>query len=285
MVDTRLIAGLREIAGDYDGLLCDAWGVIHNGQTLYPGVEEALTNFRQQQGPVVVLTNAPRPSHLIPAQLDRIGLSRGAYDLVVTSGDATHQVIKDLADKPFFRIGPAKDDAMFEALSIQFTSSDEAEAIFCSGVNDDFTETPEDYRGMLTSLAERGLPMVCANPDIVVKFGDKIIYCAGAIGQLYEELGGKVLLGGKPFGPIYDLARARIKDETGKSPKRFLVIGDGIDTDIRGANNQNYDCLFIADGIFAEEARDQGQLSAAKLASALDARGVHAAYGLDSLVW
>lgn len=285
MSELRAIGGLSEIAQDYDALLCDAWGVIHNGRQLFPGVTEALTRFRAERGPVLVLTNAPRLSDVIPAQLDRLGLPRDAYDGVVTSGDATRQVIAQMSDKSFYRIGPEKDDTLFDAIELKMKPISEAEAIFCSGPNDDESETPEDYRGVLTEPAERGLPMVCANPDIVVKYGDKLIYCAGAIGQLYEELGGEVILGGKPHPPIYELARIRLDEIKGEAPKRVLVIGDGIDTDIRGANEQNYDVVFVADGIFAEEARDGGALSAEKLARALDQRGVHAEYAMDSLAW
>ena len=281
---TRVLNGLAEIAQDYDALLCDAWGVIHNGRELFPGVTEALTKFRAERGPVLVLTNAPRLSHVIPPQLDHLGLPREAYDGVVTSGDATREVIHQLAGKPFFRIGPAKDDTIFDALKIKLTGFDEAQAIFCSGPNDDLHETPEDYRPMLEKALARNLPMVCANPDIVVKFGDRIIYCAGAIGQLYEEMGGKVYLGGKPHAPIYELARKRFS-EMGHEPKRVLVIGDGIDTDIRGANDQDLDVVFIAEGIFSEEVRENGQMSAEKLSAALEQRGVHAEYGMDTFAW
>lgn len=285
MTATRILSGLRDIAGDYDALLCDAWGVIHNGRELYPGAEAAMTSFRRESGPVIVLTNAPRPSAIIPEQLDRLGLPRAAYDGVVTSGDATRQVMADMADKRFFRIGPPKDDGLFDTLGIRTVPLADAEAIFCSGPNDDERETPEDYRGLLREPAARGLPMVCANPDIVVKFGDRLIYCAGALGQLYEELGGRVILGGKPHAPIYELARARLAEIRGSAPGRILVVGDGIDTDILGANRQGLDVVFIADGIFAEAAREGGRLSPERLARALDERGVHARYAMDSFAW
>jgi HAD superfamily hydrolase (TIGR01459 family) len=285
MSATKLITGLSEIAGEYDGLLCDAWGVIHNGRELFPGAAEALTRFREERGPVVVLTNAPRLSDVIPAQLDRLGLPREAYDAVVTSGDATRQIVREMAGKSFYRIGPSKDDGLFAAVDIELAPLSGADAIFCSGPNDDETETPEDYRGLLTEPAKRGLPMVCANPDIVVRYGDKLIYCAGALGQLYEELGGKVLLGGKPHAPIYELARVRMAKVAGREPSKLLAIGDGIGTDIRGANAQGIDCVFVADGIFAEAARKNGKLSAEKLDEALKTEGVHAEYAMDTIAW
>lgn len=285
MAETRLIEGLSEVAADHDALLCDAWGVIHNGRELFPGVTEALTRFRRDCGPVVILTNAPRLSEVIPPQLDRLGLSRDAYDAVVTSGDATRRVMKELSGRRFYRIGPAKDDTLFASIGIELTDFDDADAIFCSGPNNDLVETPEDYRGMLGEAQARGLPMVCANPDVVVKYGDRLIYCAGAIGQLYEELGGTVFLGGKPHRPIYELARERMAAVSGSAPERPLVVGDGIDTDILGANNEGYRCAFVADGIFADDAREDGTLSAAKLSRALAARGVRADYAMDTLAW
>ncbi|MEM0930694.1 MAG: TIGR01459 family HAD-type hydrolase [Pseudomonadota bacterium] len=282
----QIIAGLGDIAADYDALLCDAWGVIHNGRELYPGAAEALTSFKAQCGPVIVLTNAPRLSNVIPAQLDRLGLPRRAYDGVVTSGDATREAVHQLADKKFYRIGPDKDDGLFEAIDVTMTSFEDAEAIFCSGPNNDTHETPEDYRSLLTEAVARDMPMICANPDIVVKFGDQLIYCAGALGQLHEELGGKVILGGKPYAPIYELARTQMAAIKGEAPKRVLVIGDGLDTDIRGANNQDYDVVFVAAGIFAEASRgDDGRLSPNRLEAALSERGVHAQYAMEELAW
>lgn len=285
MTEARIIDGLSAIAGEYDALLCDAWGVIHNGRELYPGAKEALLKFRAERGPVVILTNAPRPSSVIPAQLDHLGLPREAYDRVVTSGDATSQIVSEMQNKRFFRIGPSKDDGIFAALEMDLTSLDEAEAIFCSGPNDDQNETPEDYRSLLEPAAARGLPMVCANPDIVVKFGDKIIYCAGAIGELYETMGGKVLLGGKPHAPIYELAVEYLRTLKGGEPGRLLAIGDGIDTDIRGANNQGIDVVFVAEGIFSEAARVDGMLSGAALSGELGKRNVHAEYAMDTFAW
>jgi HAD superfamily hydrolase (TIGR01459 family) len=285
MNEPRLITGLSEIAGSYDALLCDAWGVIHNGRELFPGAAEALISFRKECGPVVVLTNAPRLSVVIPPQLDRLGLPREAYDAVVTSGDATRQVVAEMADRKFFRIGPSKDDGMFDAMEIEVVPLDKAEAIFCTGPNDDTRETPEDYRRVLTEAAGKNIPMVCANPDIVVKYGDRLIYCAGALGELYAALGGKVILGGKPHPPIYELARSHMSQSLGHSPKRILAIGDGLDTDIRGANEQGIDVVFVADGIFAEEAREGGKLAAHRLEAALAEKGVHAAFAMDTLAW
>ncbi|MEM9990054.1 MAG: TIGR01459 family HAD-type hydrolase, partial [Pseudomonadota bacterium] len=262
------------------------WGVIHNGQTLYDGVAEALIEFRRARGPVIILTNAPRLSEVIPAQLDRLGLPREAYDAVVTSGDATRAAVAERANLPFFQLGPDKDQTLFDSLPVTFTPLEEAEAILCTGPFNDRKDTPEDYRGMLTQAAKQKLPMICANPDKVVKFGDQLIYCAGALGDVYEEVGGEVILCGKPHPPIYDLARKTLSDLKALPNARILVVGDGMQTDILGANTQDLDVVFVAEGIFSQEARNErGQLDPNKLKQLLSTYDVHAEYAMEGLTW
>jgi len=241
--------GLSALAPNYDALLCDAWGVIHNGVELFPGVEEALVRFCAERGPVFILTNAPRPSSIIPAQLDRLGLSRDAYDGVVTSGDAVRYEIKRRLPGAVYRLGPSKDDPLFADLNIDFVNLEDADFIICTGPVDDQCETPEDYRGLLTKAAELDLDMICANPDIVVRWGERLIYCAGALAQVYEELGGQVYYGGKPHKAIYDLAAERLEAcKSGIARERVLAIGDGIGTDIYGANQNNIDAVYVFGG-------------------------------------
>lgn len=285
MAPPLIIDGLSDVAAGYDALLCDAWGVIHNGRELFPGVTEALTRFRDNRGPVVILTNAPRLSEAIPPQLDRLGLPRGAYDEVVTSGDATRATVAERTDVSFFQLGPNKDDTLFKATGRAFVPLEDAGAILCTGLFDDLTETPEDYREMLAGAAARGLPMICANPDRVVKFGDRMIYCAGSLADLYEELGGEILFCGKPHAPIYDTARQAL-DRAGFSSGRILAIGDGLQTDILGANQQGIDVAFVADGIYAEHSRGPtGRIDPQKLGDLLENNGVHAQFALDGLKW
>ncbi len=228
-------------------MLCDAWGVIHNGVDLLPGAEAALVNFRKMRGPVIILTNAPRPSSIIPAQLDRLGLARGAYDAVVTSGDATRDEILKRLPATAYRIGPEKDDPLFDGLGINFVDLDAAEFIICTGPVDDQRDKPDDYRSVLESAAARGLEMVCANPDIVVNWGGRIIWCAGAIAELYEKLGGVAVYGGKPHAPIYRLAFDAVAHARGApvDAARILAVGDGLNTDILGANRAGVDALLV----------------------------------------
>lgn len=283
MQSPKLIEGLSEIADRYDALLCDAWGVIHNGVEIFDGVPEALIAFREKFGPVVILTNAPRPSTIIPGQLDRLGMPRAAWDDIATSGDATRAAIEEYLPKPAYRLGPGKDDPLFEDLPIEFTDLEEAGFIICTGLKDELREEPESYRPFFERAVALGLPMVCANPDIVVNWGGRIIWCAGALAQIYEELGGHVVYGGKPYAPIYDLAIKRI-DAIRKRPTdraRILAIGDGLKTDIAGANAQGLDVLFVggAGGIH------QGEFTAEAVSAQLSKAGLTAIGAMAGLRW
>lgn len=273
-----LIERLAPLAANYDALLCDAWGVIHNGVDLFDGAREALERFRAERGPVIVLTNAPRPSSIIPPQLDRLGLPRAAYDAVVTSGDATRAAIVARLPAPAYRLGPEKDDKLYEGVDIRFAPLEEADFIICSGLVDDQRETPDDYRPLLQEAAARQLPMICANPDIVVRWGGRLVYCAGALAQVYEALGGEVIYGGKPHAPIYELALRKISEIRGApiDARRVLALGDGVGTDIVGANNQGIDAVFVAgaDGIHEGEANE-----------ALSRAGARAVAVMERLAW
>ncbi len=285
--------GLANIAENYDALLCDAWGVLHNGVSLFDGVADALLQFRQRRGPVLILTNAPRLGDIIPPQLDRLGLPRAAYDGVVTSGDATRaailQMVGDKAQRSAFRLGPDKDNTLYDGLALVFKPLDQADFIICTGLFDDQTETPDDYRDLLTKARARNLPMICANPDIVVRWGDRMIYCGGALAALYEELGGSVTYAGKPHKPIYDLALARLRAiKPDLQSHKILVIGDGLGTDILGANQQNLDVIFIADGIASEAVNDsEGEdgFAAPTIERFLQNHHVHAMAAMKGLKW
>jgi len=247
VLEPPLISHLAPLAGRYEALLCDAWGVIHDGVRVFDGAAHALGRFRSARGPVVVLTNAPRPSSIIPLQLDRLGLPRGAYDAVVTSGDAARAEIARRLPAPAYRLGPEKDALLYEGIDPDFVRLEEAAFIVCTGLGDDQRETPEDYRSLLEKAARRRLPMICANPDIVVRWGGRLVWCAGALAQIYEELGGEVIYGGKPHPPIYDLALAKIEAILGAPVERskILCVGDGLRTDIAGANAQGIDAVFV----------------------------------------
>jgi len=250
------LAGLGQIADDYDAIFCDIWGVVHNGRFPHHEATQALERFRQTRGPVIMITNSPKPSVAIPRSFERIGNQGEFYDAIVTSGDATIDEISRRAPGPAFKLGPARDDILYENLELHFSDLDDAAFISCTGPFDD-DETPEDYTDLLQAARRLELPFICANPDVRVKVGDKMIYCGGALAQLYQKMGGQVIYAGKPHAPIYRLCSAWLEELLGeKVPKtRILCIGDNIFTDLVGAQRENYDCLFIQDGLYAETER------------------------------
>lgn len=277
---TRTIAGLAEIADRYDAVICDVWGVIHNGREAFRPACDALVNFADQRGPVVLLSNAPRPAAAVVPQLLALGVPGEAWQAFVTSGDATRALLSQRAPGPAWVVGPARDEALFEGIALDRSGPQEAAFIACTGLFDDETETPDDYRDALEVAARRGLEMICANPDRVVQRGDQLVYCAGALADVYESLGGKVIMAGKPYAPVYDMALAEASRILGRpvDRSRVLCIGDGMATDIKGANGQDLDCLFVLGGIHGAEL---GGDAAALLAR----EGLTAAYSAAELVW
>lgn len=251
-----LVSGLSALAGDYDLILCDVWGVVHNGVAAFPAACAALGQARAQGATVLLVSNAPRPNSFVISMLDGFGVARTTYDAVVTSGDVTQDVISREAGARVFHLGPPRDMGTFSGLDITMTDDiAAADLVVCTGLVDDNVETPEDYRPLLTGMKARGQRFICANPDLVVERGDRLVYCAGAIAQLYDTLGGETVYCGKPHRPIYDTAFARATALRGREiPRdRVLGIGDALRTDILGANGAGFDALFIASGIHAAE--------------------------------
>ena len=283
------IDGLSAVAADYDVLLCDVWGVIHNGREHFAPALDALIRFREGGGKVVLISNAPRPSQDVLAQLDGLGVPRTAWDAFVTSGDATRAELSRRAPGPVWALGPDRDIPLYEGTGVAVADGpDEAGFICCTGLYDDTTEQPQDYREALSKAAARDLEMVCANPDRVVQRGDQLIYCAGSLADLYETLGGRVTMAGKPFGPIYDLAMKEAERLLGANAdrSRVLCVGDGVVTDVMGANAQALDCLFIAQGIHGDQARgENGSLDPARAGELLKAETTYARYAALELTW
>jgi HAD superfamily hydrolase (TIGR01459 family) len=248
------------LADAYDVVLSDVWGVVHNGVAAYPEAGQALARFREHGGTVILVSNSPRPGKPVTRQLDGFGVIRGAYDDVVTSGDVTRSVLGERRGANVFHIGPERDLPIFEGLDLHFTDLSAADCAVCSGLFDDETETADDYRDLLGRLHARGLTMICANPDVVVERGDKLVYCAGAIADLYAAAGGAVVYTGKPYRPIYDLALAQAAAIRGAPVElsQVLAIGDSVRTDFKGALALGIDCLFVTAGIHAEELGGRG---------------------------
>ena len=283
------LSGLSDIAADYDILLCDVWGVIHNGRESWPAACEALSRFNREQGHVVLISNSPRPSSDVIAQLDALGVPRDSWRAFVTSGDATRMELAKRAPGPAWIIGPDRDWPLYEGLGLDTVpGAEDAAFISVTGPVDDTVETPEDYRARLSAGVARDLELICANPDRVVQRGDQLIYCGGSLADLYESLGGRVTMAGKPFGPIYDLALTEAAALLGKpvDRARVLCIGDGVVTDVLGANKQALDCLFIAQGIHGDAARGaDGRLDPARAADLLKAETTFARWAMLDLTW
>ena len=254
------------LAPAYDAVLSDVWGVLHNGIAAFPEASEALTRFRQGGGTVVLISNAPRPGEGVSRMLDKLGVPRTAYDGIMTSGDVSRRVVANRAGQAVLHIGPERDHSIFSGLEAPFGELEKADYVICSGLYDDETETPEDYRDLLTRIRARNLFMVCANPDLVVERGHRLVYCAGAIADLYAGMGGEVFYAGKPHRPIYDYALGVAAEVRGArvALERVLAIGDSIRTDVKGAADLGIDCLFVTAGIHAEELghRDDPDLAA-----------------------
>ncbi|HEX4272407.1 MAG TPA: TIGR01459 family HAD-type hydrolase [Rhizomicrobium sp.] len=265
----RLISGLSEIASDHDALICDVWGVVHDGARHHPAAADALYRFKEKHGPVVLLTNAPRVPAEVAIQCTSYGLPPDCYDAIVSSGGAARDELErrvagagatnKKSTLPLYYIGPDRDLPMVAGLDIARTPIAEAQVALAIGLRDDMIETPDDYADELKAMQAKGLVMICANPDLVVHRGERLVYCAGSLAQVYEALGGQVIYYGKPHRPIYDsaLAAAALAAKTANRqiPKRPLAVGDGLLTDIRGANGAGLEALFIADGVHGEETR------------------------------
>ncbi len=279
--------GLSDLIDHYDVLLSDVWGVIHNGRESFPAACAALARWRAERGPVILISNSPRPSADVVAQLDALGVPREAWSAFVTSGDATRLLLAERAPGPAWRLGPDRDAPLYEGLGLSFESLEKAAFIACTGPIDDETEGPGDYQDRFEGAAARGLEMVCANPDIVVQRGDKLSYCGGALAQLYETLGGKVVMAGKPHAPIYELCVAEAERLSGGPVERsrMLCIGDGVATDVKGANAQGLDVLFIAAGIHGGETITPEGLDAAAVESLLRQEGAQARWAMADLAW
>ncbi len=256
---TPILSNLAEISARYDVLFCDLWGCLHNGVRVFPEAAAALQGFRRQGGTVILVTNSPRPRASVRKQLEGMGAPEDCYDDIASSGDAAQAAMAaGLYGRQVYHLGPERDLTFFvdedgKPYDIARVPLEEAEGIVCTGLFDDRTETPEDYRLTIATGVNRGLKMLCANPDIIVDVGETRIYCAGAIAQAYEEAGGEAHYFGKPHAPIYQLSRQRAEAARGQAvqDEAILCIGDGIATDIRGGVGEGLDSLFITGGLAA----------------------------------
>ena len=267
MTSLRFAERLSDLVDGVEVILSDIWGVVHNGLESFPEACEALHTYRQRGGTVILITNAPRPADSVQRQLRKLGVADETYDAIVSSGDLTRSFVADHPGKKMFWIGPDRDSSIHRGLDAVMAPLEQADYIICTGLFDDETETAEDYRAMMLQARERKLTLICANPDIVVERGDRLIYCAGAIAELYRELGGEVIFYGKPHRPIYEHAveLAAERQSHAIQLNRVLAIGDSVRTDLTGAHGFGIDCLFVTRGIHSEEFEGIDQLDPASV--------------------
>src|SRR6476619_427516 len=267
MTSLRFVERLRYLIGEVDVVLSDIWGVVHNGIEAFPEACEALHLFRKQGGTVILITNAPRPADSVQRQLRKFDVADDTYDAIVSSGDLTRHFVADHPGRKVFWLGPERDNSIYRGLDPVLAPLEQAYYIVCTGLFDDETEPAEDYRAMMLQARERKLTLICANPDIVVERGDRLIYCAGAIAELYRELGGEVIFYGKPHRPIYERAMALAAERRGSPAPldRVLAIGDSGRTDLTGAHGFGIYCLFVTRGIHSEDFEGIDQLDPASV--------------------
>jgi HAD superfamily hydrolase (TIGR01459 family) len=282
-----LLPHLSTLASRYDVLLCDVWGVVHNGMAAFPEACEALMRARAQGAVVVFITNAPRPNGVVVRQLEELRVPRETHDAIVTSGDVTRSIMAARRGQSVFHLGPERNCPIFDGMDVRFAPLQSADYVICSGLDDDEVETPDDYRARLQTMLDRKLFMVCGNPDVVVERGSDLVYCAGAIADLYASMGGEVLYAGKPYRPIYDMALQKAGEAAGKpaSAGRVLAIGDSLRTDLKGAHAAGLDFVFVTSGIHAEELGGRDKPDPSALLGAFTAAGGMPTAVMRKLVW
>jgi HAD superfamily hydrolase (TIGR01459 family) len=242
---------MKGFSSAYRVWFCDIWGVVHDGVRPFPVTVETLKRHRAKGGCVILVTNSPRSNAGVETQLLELGVDPASHDGIVTSGDVTQVLMKLHGGEGVYHVGAARDLSIYEGTGVSRVDLDAAQAVLCTGLFDDLNDRLEDYEPLLDDMKQRGLSMICANPDKIVKKGERILYCAGKLAEIYAARGGEVVMAGKPFAPIYDLALAEARRITGGDIDRpdILAIGDGPETDIRGAADYGLDAVLVAEGV------------------------------------
>ncbi len=288
---TRIIQTLSEISANYEAAFVDLWGCVHNGVAAFPEAVAALQGFRAEGGTVVLLTNAPRPRDEVADQLRKLNVPDDAWDTIATSGDSARAAMfTGAVGAKVYHIGTPGDERFFgplhlieDPVEITRVPLQEAEGIVCTGPFDAHAD-PAELRPDLLWAKQKDLPLLCANPDIVVDRGETREYCAGAVAALYTEMGGRSLYFGKPHPPVYDLARRRLAElRPNVSDRAILCIGDGPHTDIDGAMGEDIDSLFISGGLAAQETRTTDSPEPEALTAYLETEQINPTYTIGRL--
>jgi len=278
-----ILDGVAGVSENRKAWLCDVWGVLHNGLTAFPLAIEACRTFKRLGGEVILISNSPRTSAAVLDHLQWVGVPNDCFTALVTSGDVTRSFVEAYSSEPVFHLGPERDRCLFDGLNVEFASPANAASVVCTGFFNEDNEVPEDYDGMLSAFAAREVPMICANPDLVVERGDKLLPCAGLLAERYLALGQTVIQAGKPYRPIYEAAMRKLSKPL--PPSELLAIGDGVDTDIKGASSQGIDSIYIASRVNMGEAGEAAKLSPPKLDRLFGERSFRPAVAMAQLRW
>lgn len=286
-MSTAIVNSARDLLARYPVLFCDVWGVLHDGMREYAAAGDALERYRAGGGIVVLVSNAPTPAASVARVLDEKHVRRSAWDAIVSSGDITRQHLIARGYGAIHHIGPDRSLPLFEGVAARLVELDAADAVVCTGLVHDLTETGESYRHRLLGAHARRLPFVCANPDLIVEVGGQLLPCAGAVGVVYEDIGGEVYWAGKPHAPAYQLAFATASQIAGRTiaAREILAIGDAAATDLAGAARAGIDALFIAGGIHRAAVMLQGVIEASALARLFEDKKVSAVAAAPMLAW
>ncbi|MEJ5899354.1 TIGR01459 family HAD-type hydrolase [Ochrobactrum teleogrylli] len=281
----KQLESLDDLAGQYDVFFCDVWGVVHNGVAAHPAAVDALKRARARGVTVILVTNSPRPHPGVEAQLEMLDVPADTYDRVVTSGDVTRDLIAE-GPRKVLHIGRENELSIYDGLDVELVEEFEADGVVCTGLADDDVETPADYADLLQRLRSRNLPFICANPDIMVERGPRLVWCAGALARDYGQLGGRTLIAGKPHRPIYEAALHAAEEIRGGAvdKSRILGIGDGVLTDVKGAAGFGLDVLYISGGVHAADYADNGAVDLEKMEAFLEKHGHRPVASLYALV-
>ena len=289
---TRIVSSLAEVAGAYRAVYMDLWGCLHDGVRPLPAAVDALRAFKAQGGIVVLVTNSPRPRAAVADQLAVIGVPEDCWDTIASSGDSARGAMyRGAVGTRVHHVGTPEEARVFftpedvpgETRPIERVPLDEAEGLVVTGPRDDETDRPADYRPLFLAAKQRRLPLLCANPDLVVDRGERRVICAGALAAEYASMGGESLYFGKPHPPIYDLARRRLAEIADVDQDDVLAIGDGIATDVAGAQGEGLDCLFVTGGLAAADTRGAQGIDEGRLLAFLGAAMASPTYAIETL--
>ena len=290
----QVIKQLKDISKNYNVLFCDIWGCIHNGKEAYQNALKALVDFKRNNGFVMLLTNAPRPKNAVKAHLSTFGISEKHFNDITTSGDAAqNSMLSGDVGTKVFHLGPKRDVSFFNDIppdrkltnKINVVELRHAEGIVCTGLFDDRTETPENYKDLIKYSIKKNLKLLCVNPDIFVDVGDLRVWCAGGIAAAFSKAGGISIYCGKPHKEIYKLAHQKLEMHNIKSPK-ILCVGDGIHTDILGGKNEMLDTLFVCGGLSKDEVgleNENTKLDIKKLENLFKKNKMYPTFSIDYL--